>query len=214
MLLILDQANYFSFTVDDLETKLSHINWMPLATGSGAYSLKNAYDQEVLTYMTTEVDAGNILGTDIAPVDLTGAGGPDAMLDTINTLNTRLSLQDVPEENRWLVLSPSMLEKLMSVDSKLINADYNGGAMDLKNGLVSTMKLRGFNVHMTNNAPEGATNPIMLAGHMSSTATASAITKTENIRDPRTFADIVRGLHVYGRQVIRPEAMAMAHVSL
>ena len=38
---------------------------------------------------------------------------------------------------------------------------------------------------------------------MSSVATASAIAKTEVVRDPNSFADIIRGLHVFGRKVLR-----------
>jgi hypothetical protein len=48
---------------------------------------------------------------------------------------------------------------------------------------------------------------VVLAGHMSSTATASHIAKTEVVRDTGTFADIVRGLHVFGRKVLRPEGL-------
>jgi hypothetical protein len=39
---------------------------------------------------------------------------------------------------------------------------------------------------------------------MSAVATASHIAKTEVVRDPNSFADIVRGLHVFGRKVLRP----------
>ena len=48
----------------------------------------------------------------------------------------------------------------------------------------------------------GETN--VLFGHMSAVATASHIAKTEVVRDPNSFADIVRGLHVFGRKVLRP----------
>ena len=51
-------------------------------------------------------------------------------------------------------------------------------------------------------ATDGTEHTIM-AGHISSTATASHIAKTEVIRDPDSFADIVRGLHVFGRKVLR-----------
>jgi hypothetical protein len=54
---------------------------------------------------------------------------------------------------------------------------------------------------------EGAGESIVLAGHMSSTSTASHIAKTEVVRSTETFSDIVRGLHVFGRKVLRPEAI-------
>lgn len=211
ILLVLDKANKFSFAVDDLEKQLAHLNWMSLATDSAAYSLKQQYDNEVLTYMSGEALAANTIGTALAPVSLAAA---DDLLNTISALSTRLTLQDVPEENRWLVVSPEAMEVLAKADSKLLNMDFNGGMSDLRNGLVSTGKLRGFSLYMTNNAPKDTEgNFALMAGHMSSTATATAITNTETIRDPRTFADIVRGLHVYGRTVIRPESLAVCHAT-
>lgn len=216
--LVLDQANHFAFKVDDIEKQISHINWMPLASDSAAYSLKNTFDQEVLTFMTTGVLAANVTNDD-QEINVIDLSTPDALLNQISRLSTLLTLQDVPEENRWLVISPEGMEVLAKADSKMINMDFNGGLADLRNGLVSTAKLRGFNLHMTNNAPQytstgagATTRDILLAGHMSSTATASAIMNTETIRDTTTFADIVRGMHVYGRSIIRPEAMAMSRV--
>ena len=47
----------------------------------------------------------------------------------------------------------------------------------------------------------------LLGGHMSSSATASHIAKTEVVRDTDSFADIVRGLHVFGRKVLRSGAL-------
>ena len=49
-----------------------------------------------------------------------------------------------------------------------------------------------------------------MAGHMSSTATASQITKVETLRSENTFADVTRGLHLYGKKVLRPNALAQA----
>ena len=41
-------------------------------------------------------------------------------------------------------------------------------------------------------------------------ATAEQINKTETYRDPDSFADIVRGMHLYGRKILRPEAIVTA----
>lgn len=58
----------------------------------------------------------------------------------------------------------------------------------------------------------GSGENVVLAGHISSTATASQIAKTEAIRDPDSFADVVRGLHVFGRKVLRPESLVLGIV--
>ena len=220
--LVLDQANRFAFRVDDIEAKISHINWESLATGSGAYSLSNAYDREVLAYMSTDT-AGRILAANVVNdtenANLIQLTTPDALLNQMSGLARRLDEQDVPQENRFLVLTPAAIEVLSKADSKLLNMDFNGNAMDLSNGLAFSQKLRGFQVYVTNNAPTYdtltvvETHSVMLAGHMSAVATANAITKTETFRDHDTFADVVRGLHVYGREVVRPEALTIARVT-
>ena len=44
--------------------------------------------------------------------------------------------------------------------------------------------------------------PSVLFGHMRSTSCAAAMNTVESFRSPTTFADQVRGLHVYGRKVL------------
>jgi hypothetical protein len=51
---------------------------------------------------------------------------------------------------------------------------------------------------------------VIVAGHDSAVATAETINKTETYRDPDSFADIVRGMHLYGRKILRPEAIVTA----
>ena len=107
--------------------------------------------------------------------------------------------------------SPDFYEVLSQSASKLLSVDYNAGQGSIRNGLVSSGKLRGFNMYKTNNiaATSNAAGKC-LAGHISSTATAQTITSTEVLRDPDSFGDIVRGLHVYGAKVLRGEALVSA----
>ena len=74
--------------------------------------------------------------------------------------------------------------------------------------------VNGFRLYMTNNFAASSTSNYfkVMFGHMSSTATANAIAKTEVVRDPDSFADIVRGLHVFGRKVLRTEALIARHL--
>jgi hypothetical protein len=128
-----------------------------------------------------------------------------------------LDEQEVPEEGRYIVLPPKFIEALVKAGSDLLNTDFNGQGLSLKNGLVMPMPLRGFRVHKTINTPTtlgggSIEKDIIIAGHMSAVATANAITNTETFRSQTTFADVVRGLHVYARSVVRPESLAVAHV--
>lgn len=226
----ISQANRFQFQVDDIEVKLAHVNWESLATGSATYALKNAYDKEVLTFMSNSAKANNYLGDTGAngsletfaalagatavPILLGFGGG--AAVDPMNLLSRMAVVLDeaeVPEEGRYVVVSPRFMELLARTDSKLLSTDYNQGEGGLRNGLVMTGKLRGFSIYKTNNCPKGlATVDHIIAGHMSAVATVSSIDKVEKIRSETTFADIIRGLHVYGRGVVRPESLVVAAV--
>jgi hypothetical protein len=223
--LVVDSAKAFKFIVDDIETKMSHVNFKEVASSSAAYALKDAYDAAVLATMFAGVSAStpdHTIGTDNATADATLAGsnsvdllgsdgtGVDA-IDLMARFAKLLDEQDVPEEGRWFVAPPSFYEELAKADSKLMSVDFNAGQGSIRNGLVSSGKLRGFDMYKSNNVatPDNATGKCM-AGHISSTATANTILSTEVLRDPSSFGDIVRGLHVYGAKVLRADALVSA----
>jgi hypothetical protein len=54
---------------------------------------------------------------------------------------------------------------------------------------------------------------MLVAGHMSAVATASAITNVETVRLEGSFGDKVRGLHVYARGIVRAESLVVARIT-
>lgn len=143
----------------------------------------------------------------------------------INRMARLLDQQNVDKANRWLVIDSVMMEVLMDEDSRFLNADY-GDSGSLRNGLVLP-KWNGFRVYVSNNLPSVGTGPgtvgtanqnanygVIVAGHDSAVATAEQINKTETYRDPDSFADIIRGMHLYGRKILRPEALVTAKYNL
>lgn len=210
IVLTVDKANKFAFKVDDIEEKHAHNNWMDLATSSAAYALRNTYDSEVLTYMLGQVPTANHYGS-AGAIDTGFDTGEVSPLAVMNRLARLLDDQDVPAENRWLVAAPQFWELVNDENSKLIDVEFTGdSASILRNGRVTNGMIRGFTPYKTNNI---ATTSV-LAGHMSSTCTASQIAQTEVIRDPDSFADICRGLHLYGRKTMRTEALAKATITI
>ena len=132
-----------------------------------------------------------------------------------------LDQQQVDTTGRWLVVDPVFMELLRDEDSRFLNADY-GESGGLRNGMVLN-NFHGFRVHVSSNLPSVGTGPgttgsanqnsnygAIVAGHDSAVATAEQINKTETYRDPDSFADIVRGMQLYGRKILRPEAIVTA----
>ncbi len=211
--LTVDQAKYFGFKVDDIEAKQAHINWEALSTGSAAYALKDDYDTAILLYMSGQ--AGQDYGTTGTPIDVGFAAGEISPLNVLTRLSRLLDDNSVPEENRFFVAKPIFWEVMADENSKLMGVDFTGDANSkLRNGRVTDGLIRGFRCYKSNNSPLDTAKDVGLAGHMSSTATASQIAKTEMIRDNDSFADIVRGLHVYGRKTLRTEALVRVIYSI
>ena len=101
-----------------------------------------------------------------------------------------------------------------------MNGDFGGAG--LQNGLVLN-NIHGFRVYVSNSLPakgtgagtsgttaQNANYGVVLVGQDDAVASAEQINKVENYRDPDSFADIVRGMHLYGRKILRPEALITA----
>ena len=232
--MVVDNANAFAFKIDDIEERHSHVNFEALATSSGAFALKRKYDANVLQAISdgagiagaddASLSGGltttnSALGTASAPINVeTDDAGINLMLLMARTLDD----QSVPEENRWFVAPPIFYEKMFQAGNKIAEVQVTGDASSpLRNGLAIPGTLAGFRcykstalnstagtdqVTLTGVATDASEN-VILAGHMSSTSTASHIAKTEVVRSTESFSDVIRGLHVFGRKVLRPEAV-------
>ena len=198
---------------------------------NGTKAVSTAGSDELLTSMKLRKDSfGNITtssaGDHSIPVQ-NQPGGATAVstaavtpMVIINRMNRLLNQQQVDSQDRWLVIDPVFMELLSDENSKLVNADFADAS--LKNGLVIN-NLAGFRVYVSSNLPAVGTGPgttgtanqnsnfgVIVAGHGSAVATAEQLSKTETYRDPDSFADIVRGMHLYGRKILRPEAIVTA----
>jgi hypothetical protein len=200
-------------------------------TVNGTVAVSTAGTDELLSSMKLDAaDFGGSGGDALAlqprtggATDSTPAVGDTFPLTVIARMSRLLDQQNVDTQGRWLVVDPVFMELLKDEDSRLFNADFGGSG--LQNGQVGT-NIHGFRVYTSNNLPSVGTGPsftgtnsavnygMIVAGHDSAVATAEQINKTETYRDPDSFADIVRGMHLYGRKILRPEALVNAKYHL
>lgn len=213
LVLTVDQAKSFSFKIDDLEKRFSHVNFQAIAADNAAYALRDAMDSNILAAISAGGTVTTGMGTTGTPIDIGFASGEVDPLNQMALAAKELDEANAPEDGRWFVAAPEWYNALSNSSSKLLSVDFNAGQGSIRNGLVASGLLRGFSMYKSNNLPTNdlsgaggsATAPVALFGHMSSTAAASSMNKVETVRDTGTFSDIVRGLMVWGRKVLRPE---------
>lgn len=211
--LTINQAKYFAFEVDDIEARQARNSGglMAEAARRAAYKLRDAADQYIATQMKAGVAAGNVL----PDADLTAAASaPDAAYDLLVDLGVKLDESNVPTEGRWVIVSPAFHGLLLRND-KFVRADASGTTAGLRNGVVG--EAVGFTVLKSNNVPAGdgtPAGPMVIAGHPMATSFAQQINKVEAQRMEKRFADMVRGLHLYGAKVFRPDCLAAVEVKL
>jgi len=192
--LIIDQAKYFNFQVDDIDKVQTAGDLVDKAMSKASYKLADVSDQYILGLMVSGVDSGNKL----AGTALTA----NNIYEKIIALRTKLDKANVPTASRFIVLPPEAYALLLQ-DSRFV---AGGGAQAedaVRNGYVG--KVGGFDVYESNNCPvtavSGTNYTNIIAGVASATSYAEQIVETEAYRMEKRFSDAVKGLHVYGAKV-------------
>lgn len=205
--LLIDQAKYFAVELDDIE-KAQHVKGggSPLAQAvdNAAYQLADTADAFLLDAINDAAEAtANDLGTVAIHTDA------DALYDSIVDLMVRLDTNNVPQQDRFLVVSPSLYGRLLKLDRFVIAGDAVS-ASTRTNGFIG--EVVGLPVYRSNNLPAvtdaAATGGVAIAGYRGATTFAEQIVSVEGARMEKRFADMVKGLHVYGAKVVRPTAVA------
>jgi hypothetical protein len=207
--LLIDQSKYFAFEVDDIEKRQAFNGGRVLTEQArkAAYKLRDIADTYVAGLMAAGIDAGNLIAEQTISVSST-AKAYDVLVD----LGVKLDEDNVPDEGRWAVVTPGFYGLLLK-DSRFVGAGDERAAATRSNGLVG--EAAGFSIRKSNNAPNGpgaGAGKLVIAGYNGAVTYAEQINKTEAARKEKGFADIVKGLHLYGAKVVRPTGLAAADV--
>lgn len=241
----IDKAYYFGVNVSDVIEYQAKPELMSMFTGDAANQLKIAVDREcfkgALFDLPTndtpflgdaqnqgatagEISGAYDLGTDVAPIALTG----NNILQKITAMSAVLDEQNVPEDGRYLVITP--YERNILMQSNLAQAQFMGDSQSMiRNGRIG--QIDRFTVYVSNLLPTAAANTdfngdafvanggvcakrhVVVAGHKSGLTFASQINKVENLPNPTDFGTLVRGLMVYGRKLVKAEAVTVMRVA-
>ena len=201
--LLIDQAKSFSFVVDDIDEAQAS-GALDEATTEAAYGLRDTADQYVASLYTGAASA-NQVGT----VSVTTAA---LAYTQLRKLSVKLDEANVPQEGRWCIVPPWYYGLLLE-DDKFVRYDASGTTAGLRNGIVG--QALGFDVMKSNNAVlVTGDDYAVMAGHKSAITYAEQIVETEALRLQTTFGTGVRGLHVYGAKLVRPDAIATVVASI
>ncbi|MGS2646091.1 phage capsid protein [Streptosporangium sp. G12] len=192
------QADSFNFRVEDISAVQNAVKGL-VAKGQERASRKlaEAADLFVSSAITSAETVADSRGKLVAKIV---RNNPDKAYETIVAANLVLDSNDVPQNGRYIVVSPKVRSELL-LDERFISADKYGAGSVITNGEVG--RILNMTVYMTT-VMRGRE---MLIGHQMAVTFANQIVKTEQYRPEKYFSDAVKGLHVYGARVIRPEAL-------
>lgn len=219
--LLIDKGDYFSCVEDDIDRIQSDVKLMDMWSKDASEQMKIKIDQRVLVDLLPDISADNSgatagavsggfnLGTSGSPLTVTkdGAGGTTSVVELIVDMGTVLDEANAPESDRFLVIPAKMAGLIKK--SELKDASLSGDSQSvMRNGRLGMIDR--FTIYVSHNLNLSSGKYDLIAGHKMGFTFASQMTEMETIRAESTFGNIIRGLQVYGYQVVKPEALATA----
>lgn len=192
--LVVDQANYFNFLIDDVDKAQQNPKLMSSAMVEASFALK----QEADKYIAKEIATAT---TKALTRDITT---PAEAYDVLVDLSVMLDEANVPEQGRFVVIPP-FFEGMIKKDERFVGVGDATDASIKLNGLVG--RVAGFNLIKANTVYVDSDKYHIVAGHSMATTYADQINEVEAYRPEKRFADAVKGLYTYGLKVVRPEAL-------
>lgn len=202
-----DQGKYFNFAVDDVDKRQAQPDFLNQSMERQGYLLRDKADSFVAARMSAGVQAANILGTSGSPKTITSANESYSYLVDLGTL---LDEANVPQEGRWAIVPP-WYHGLLRKKPEFVSQGTPQSEDRLANGNVGNAA--GFEIMKSNNCPSASTTFELICGVGLAVTYADQILKTEAYRPERRFSDAMKGLHVYGAKVVRPEMLAKLYVT-
>ena len=215
----IDKGKYFAFKVEDIDEYQANINLMDDWAEDGGNQMRISIDRDMLAGIPADIDAENAgatAGRLSQDIDLGATGAPFVLtkaniIDKIVDLGTVLDEQNVPEVGRWLVLPAWACGMIKKSDLKDASIAGDGTSI-ARNGRIGMIDR--FTIYLSNNVSitdDGGTNVSnIIAGHKAGLTFAAQFTKMETLPNPNQFGQLIRGLNVYGYEVI--EGKYLAHL--
>jgi N4-gp56 family major capsid protein len=191
--LLIDQARFFAFKVDDIDTAQQLPKLIDSAADRAAYQLAedaDAYIAGLYTGASTSAPDNTIETSQFTATNV---------YQKLVDLSVLMDQVNLPAEGRFVVVPP-WVKGLLLQNSTFVTVSAPEVVL---NGQIG--QIAGLNVLVSNNVKTTGTSPVvshMVAGHPSAWTYAEQIVNLEGLRLEGSFADAVRGLHLYGAKVL------------
>jgi hypothetical protein len=215
--MLIDKGKGWNILLDDVDKVQSDIDLLNKFTDDAAKQINISVDASVLGAVYADADGdncGSTAGLITNAYDLGSSGSPiqvtaTNIIDYIVMCGGVLDEQNVPDEDRWMVIPSWMAVLLKSSDLK--DASMTGDPKSvIRSGLLGMIDR--FVIYQSNSVGNttdstGFKSYYVLFGSKDAISFANQFTKTESLRSSDSFDTIVRGLMVYGYKTIKPEAL-------
>lgn len=195
-------ANSFRFRLEDITKVQSQIGSQLMDHGTTRAGRKLAEVADA--YVAGKLVAAVPSGTRLIDIDL--AATNDAVYKQLIGAKVELDKTNTPQDGRFMIITPDLYGILLN-DNRFIDASRYASDGPIKNGEVG--RILGFTIVSCNVMPSTVH---MIAGHNIATTYADQLTEIEFYRPEKFFADAVRGLHVFGSKVMRPEHLVIGKI--
>lgn len=206
--LTITESKYFDFGIDDIDQAQQTPKLMNAFMEEAAWGLGEAADDFLAALIAAGVSSGNQL---TAATIGQGAGDRDAF-ELIVDMGVKLDVSNTPRNGRWMVVPPWFIGELVK-DPRFTSFGTSQNLSVAMKGLVKEMA--GFDLMVSNNAPVSGSAYTILGGYKGAVTYAESIPKgqPEAFRIEAGFGDAVKGLHVYGGKVTRPDNLVSCAVT-
>lgn len=213
--LVIDQAKYFAFSVDDVLAAQANVSVMSAAMQKAAHALSDTVDQYIASlYAQAGIVDTSDFGSTGASRTLYATGGIDPnMVTMITDMHRELDEHDAPSMGRWIVVPPFMHQYLKY--AQIVDNSTGGlktaDSQAMGNGFIGSGL--GFNWYASNNVNVSSTQYRVMFGTPDAISFAGQVTKIESGRVEKQFGDFVKGLYVYCAKVVRPDHLGTAYIA-
>jgi hypothetical protein len=212
--LVIDQAKYFAFNIDDVLAAQANVAVMSGAMRKAAHAIADTVDEHIAANYSDAGVSTSGIGTASSSLTVyaTHATAASNLLGMFTLMNRYADEADMPSAGRWFWMPPwvhSYVTYAGLVDNTT-GAIKPGDPAAKGNGFVGSFM--GFDLYVSNNVSNNGTQYRCMFGTRDAISFAGQVTRVESGRVEKQFGDYVKGLYVYGSKVVRPDHLGVAYL--